>query len=117
MHWYLDVLKNYTGFSGRARRTEYWMFILFSIIVIIALSVVDGIVGLNGILILVYYLATFLPSVAVTIRRLHDTDRSGWWLLVSLVPLFGGIILLILCCLEGTSGQNQYGPDSIGSEG
>lgn len=111
MHWYLDVLKNYTGFSGRARRTEFWMFCLINFAIVIALSIIEWILGTNGIIAVLYYLAILLPAIAVSIRRLHDTDRSGWWLLICLVPFVGGIVLLIFYCLEGTAGDNQYGPN------
>lgn len=111
MHWYVDGLKNYTGFSGRAHRTEFWMYALFNFIAIIVLSIIDGIIGTNGIIVTLYYLATILPGIAVAMRRLHDTDRSGWWMLVGFVPFIGGIVLLIFFCMEGTSGDNQYGPD------
>lgn len=111
MHWYVDVLKNYVGFSGRARRTEFWMFFLFNVIIGIVLAIIEGIIGLPGVLNGLYELAILLPAIAVSMRRLHDTDRSGWWLLIAFVPLIGGIVLLIFFCLEGTSGQNQYGED------
>lgn len=111
MHWYLDVLKNYTGFSGRARRTELWMFWLINLGVVIGLTIVETIIGVPGVLSGLYNLAVLLPSIAVGMRRLHDTDRSGWWLLIAFIPLLGAIVLLIFFCLEGTSGDNQYGPD------
>ncbi|MBL7646570.1 MAG: DUF805 domain-containing protein [Candidatus Hydrogenedentes bacterium] len=111
MHWYLDVLKNYTGFTGRARRTELWMFWLVNLGIVIALSIVEGIIGMPGILSGLYNLAVLLPTIAVGMRRLHDTDRSGWWLLIAFIPFLGGIVLLIFFCLEGTKGDNQYGPD------
>jgi uncharacterized membrane protein YhaH (DUF805 family) len=114
MHWYLDVLKNYVGFSGRARRTEIWMFFLISMIVSIIISVVESVIGFPGTISGLYSLAILLPAIAVGMRRLHDTDRSGWWMLLSLIPFFGAIVLLIFFCLEGTSGQNQYGPDPKG---
>jgi uncharacterized membrane protein YhaH (DUF805 family) len=110
MHWYTDVLKKYTEFSGRARRQEYWMFFLFNFIISIVISIIDAVLGL-GFLGLIYMLAVLLPSIAVAIRRLHDTDRSGWWFLIGFVPLIGGIWLLVLLVLEGTSGENQYGAD------
>ena len=111
MHWYLDVLKNYTGFSGRARRTELWMFWLINLGIAIVLTVIESILGLPGVLSGLYNLAILLPSIAVGMRRLHDTDRTGWWLLIAFVPFVGAIVLLIFFCLEGTKGDNQYGPD------
>ncbi|MFT7652779.1 MAG: uncharacterized membrane protein YhaH (DUF805 family) [Limisphaerales bacterium] len=111
MHWYLDVLKNYAVFQGRASRQQYWMFLLFNLIVTIATVFLDSMVGANGILVLLYPLAVLIPSIAVAIRRLHDTDRSGWWLLIALVPLIGSIWLLVLFVFRGTEGSNQYGED------
>jgi uncharacterized membrane protein YhaH (DUF805 family) len=108
MDWYLAVLKQYAVFQGRARRKEYWMFTLFNIIAYIACSIVDGVLGMM-LFTPIYALAVLLPSLAVTIRRLHDTDRSGWWILIALVPAIGGIILLIFTCLEGTAGDNRFG--------
>ncbi|KGD65230.1 hypothetical protein Y5S_01664 [Alcanivorax nanhaiticus] len=109
MQWYLAVLKNYAGFSGRAHRTEYWMFVLFNIIISFVLGFVEGLFGGPGILGLIYSLAVLIPGIAVAIRRLHDTGRSGWWLLISLVPVVGFIVLLVFMVLEGESGANDYG--------
>ncbi|WP_406429052.1 DUF805 domain-containing protein [Streptomyces sp. NBC_01589] len=111
MHWYLDVLKKYAVFSGRARRQEYWMFTLFNVIAVIILAVLDKVIGTSPALIGIYYLAVLLPSLGVFVRRLHDTGRSGWWILFGLVPLVGGITLLVFSCLEGERSQNAYGPD------
>ena len=116
MDWYLKVLKNYVGFEGRARRTEYWMFFLFNIIIAIVLGIVDGVVGTRtsggfGILGGLYSLAVLLPGIAVGIRRLHDTDKSGWWMLIGFVPLIGAIVLIIFFATEGNGGSNQYGAD------
>ena len=111
MDWYIGVLKKYAVFEGRARRKEYWMFILFNFLISIAIGIVEGFAGSNGIISIVYALAIFLPSLAVTIRRLHDTNRAGWWFLIAFVPVVGGIILLIFMVLEGTSGSNDYGAD------
>ncbi len=113
MSWYLAALKNYVGFSGRARRTEYWMFFLFHLIVVVVLSVLDRLIFQDelGYLTPAYVLLTFIPSLAVTVRRLHDTGRSGWWYLISLVPLVGGIVLLVFTVSEGNTGPNAYGDD------
>ncbi len=128
MHWYVAVLARYADFTGRARRTEYWMFTLFSVLVSIALAAVDALLfgtgsfstlggGVSasftsvGILSTVYAVAVLLPTLGVTARRLHDTDRSGWWILLSLVPIIGGIVLLVFLALEGTRGPNSHGPD------
>ncbi|MEU8221909.1 DUF805 domain-containing protein [Kribbella sp. NPDC048915] len=123
MQWYIDVLKKYTVFSGRARRKEYWMFVLFSAIISIILSILDRVLGLNygpndssGWLQTIYGLAVLLPSIAVAIRRMHDTDRSGWWILINLIPCIGFIWFIVLAAQEGTAGQNQYGPDPKAAE-
>ncbi|MFK5973041.1 MAG: DUF805 domain-containing protein [Flavobacteriaceae bacterium] len=116
MNWYIKVIKQYADFKGRARRREYWMFALFNIIVIMALLLVAGMIGsatdsveLVSIPIMIYYVAIILPSIAVAVRRLHDINKSGWYYLVSLIPLIGGIWLLVLLCTEGERGDNQYG--------
>ena len=108
MDWYLAVLKKYAVFHGRARRQEYWMFVLFNFIFSIVAGFVDGLLG-SVALGVIYSLAIFIPSLAVSVRRLHDTGRSGWWLLIGLVPLLGMIILLIFAALEGDEASNEYG--------
>ena len=121
MSWYLQALKKYAVFSGRSRRMEYWYFVLFNIIVSIVLGVIDGLLGTSGssagagLLSGIYGLAVLIPSLAVTVRRLHDTDRTGWWILIALVPLIGVIVLLVFALLEGTPGDNQYGPNPKGA--
>lgn len=111
MNWFLDVVKNkYASFNGRARRQEYWMFTLFYIIGYVVLAVIDAVVG-TMVLALIYSLALLLPSLGVAIRRLHDTNRSGWWLLISFLPLIGAIVLLVFLVTEGDKSDNQYGPD------
>jgi len=118
MNWYLEVLKKYAVFDGRARRKEYWFFALFNTIIALVLALVDmGLGTFNaefgwGVLSGIYILAVFLPTIGVAIRRLHDTDRSGWWILISLIPFIGAIWIFVLLVLDGTAGQNQYGPDS-----
>ena len=120
MNWYLKVLKNYAVFSGRARRQEYWFFTLFNFIIAIALAFVDGFAGSFdpqtgfGFLSGLYSLAVFIPTLAVTVRRLHDTSRTGWWLLMVFIPLIGVIVLLIFMLLDSTSGPNEYGMDPKG---
>ena len=121
MNWYIGVLKRYFDFDGRARRMEYWMFGLISTIIFIVLALVDHATGTwhmdtrYGLLSGIYLLAVLLPSIAVTVRRLHDTDRSGWWILISLVPLIGGIVMLVFMCLDGTPGANRFGPNPKGA--
>ncbi|MEU6162788.1 DUF805 domain-containing protein [Streptomyces tanashiensis] len=110
MNWYLDVLKKYAVFNGRARRKEFWMFELFNIIISIVLNVVDMSLDIQ-LLSLIYTVGIFLPSLAVTVRRLHDTGRSGWWVLIGLVPLVGFIILLVFTVQEGEQQQNAHGPN------
>ncbi|WP_432085863.1 DUF805 domain-containing protein [Streptomyces sp. bgisy095] len=110
MNWYLDVLKKYAVFSGRARRKEFWMFTLFNFIAAVILAILDNVLGIQ-ILSIIYTLAVFLPALGVSVRRLHDTGRSGWWILIALVPLVGGIVLLVFNCLEGEQQQNAYGPN------
>ncbi len=115
MNWYLEVLKKYAVFSGRARRKEYWFFVLFNIIISIVLAVIDGVTGSfsaeagMGLLGGIYTLAVLIPGIAVSVRRLHDTERSGWWLLIALVPLIGAIVLLVFMVQDSKPGQNQYG--------
>ena len=114
MNWYLEVWKKYAVFSGRARRKEYWMFILFNIIISFLIGFVAGIVGMAidvnlEFLSAIYGLAILIPSIAVTVRRLHDTDRSGWWLFIAFVPIIGWIALFVFYVQDGTPGQNRYG--------
>jgi uncharacterized membrane protein YhaH (DUF805 family) len=117
MSWYLQVLSKYATFTGPARRREYWVFSLLSIAIMIALLVVDVMLGMMnaeagiGLLSGLYTLAIFVPSLAVGVRRLHDTGRSGWWMLLLLVPLVGSLWLLVLMLLDGERSPNQFGPD------
>ncbi|WP_149179490.1 DUF805 domain-containing protein [Streptomyces sp. TRM49041] len=108
MSWYLAVLKNYAGFSGRARRTEYWMFMLFSMIFTIVLAGI-GVAIETMIPYALYYVAVLVPSIAVTVRRLHDTGRSAWWLLMYFVPLVGAIVMLVFLATDGQHEENKYG--------
>lgn len=115
MNWYLEVLRKYAVFSGRARRKEYWMFAVFNIIISIILGIIDAVLFKKsetdlGILGAIYALAVLLPSLAVSVRRLHDTGRSGWWLLISFIPLLGWLVLLIFMILDSEPGDNEYGP-------
>lgn len=117
MNWYLEALKKYAVFSGRARRKEYWFFVLFSFIVSMVLAMADGMTGSvsalagMGTLRGIYAIAVLIPSIAVTVRRLHDTGRTGWWLLVALIPLIGAIVLLVFMVLESNADSNEYGPN------
>jgi uncharacterized membrane protein YhaH (DUF805 family) len=119
--WYLEVLKKYAVFSGRARRAEYWYFVLFNLIVVIVLSGIDALLGTFnvvqgvGLLSGIYSLAVLIPTLAVTVRRLHDIDRTGWWILINLIPLVGTIVLLVFAVTDGTPGSNRYGPNPKGT--
>ena len=115
MNWYLHVLKNYATFSGRARRKEYWMFFLISALISIVLTLLDILLGTYsveyeaGLFSGLYSLLILIPSIAVVVRRLHDTDRSGWWILISLIPLIGVIVLFVFMCLDSQPGTNRFG--------
>jgi uncharacterized membrane protein YhaH (DUF805 family) len=112
MNWNLDVLKNkYAVFSGRARRTEYWMFFLFNLLIAIGIAIIEAVIGTGGILGIVFSLAMLVPGIAVTVRRLHDTERTGWWILISLIPFLGWIVLLVFMVLDSHPGDNAYGPN------
>ena len=120
MHWYLDVLKKYAVFGGRARRKEYWLFTLFNMIIAYVLLAIDYLLGTDfgsgsGLLETLYTLAVFLPGLAVFVRRLHDTGRSGWWFFIAFVPLVGWIVLFVFMVLDSQSGSNKYGenPKSV----
>ena len=151
MNWYLLALKKYATFSGRSRRQEYWMFFLFNVIISIVLALLDQLLGLKltseginntGVLGVIYSLATFVPGLSIAVRRLHDTNRSGWFLLMPIAPyilvilglilrgfgsiliIIGGlavlglaILLIVWLATEGTSGENQYGSDPKGTNG
>lgn len=125
INWYKKVVfENYVNFSGRARRSEYWYFVLMSILISIGIGIIEGFLGLNsyesndfgfqvqgGILSNIYMLAVFLPGLGVTVRRLQDTNKSGWLVLLALIPLVGAIILIVFLAMEGDNGKNEYGPD------
>lgn len=116
LNWYVGVLKQYTTFTGRARRKEYWFFFLVTVVICIALGVVDGIIGTVsrsgiGVLSTLYSLATLIPGLAVGVRRLHDTNRSGWWLLICLVPIIGVIVLIVFLVQDSQAEANAYGPN------
>ena len=121
MNWYLKVVRdNYANFSGRAQRVEYWMFVLINVVISVVLSIVEQTAGLTsepdalgnaqGFLTPIYSLIVLIPSMAVTVRRLHDVGKSGWWILIALTCI-GVIPLLIWYISEGTPGDNQYGPN------
>lgn len=132
--WMLLPLRRYFEFSGRSRPREYWLFALFLFLCMLVLSIAEGVLGLGsseewfyrngfnmragashqgGVLVGLFALATLIPSIALTVRRLHDTDRSAWWLLLAFIPLIGQIWLLILMIIGGTRGPNRFGPDPV----
>ncbi|MDA3861692.1 MAG: DUF805 domain-containing protein [Melioribacteraceae bacterium] len=109
MSWFLAVVKNYAGFSGRARRKEYWMFQLFNILFLIVAVVLDFVLETYFVLTSLYSLALIIPSLAVTVRRLHDTGKSGWMMFISFIPIIGTIWLLFFLVTDSNFGENQYG--------
>ena len=121
MNWYLKCLKQYIDFWGRARRKEYWMFTLWNIVItmfLAALAAIGTEIGSDSsvsyipmVLYLLYGLFILIPSFTVSVRRLHDIGKSGWWILISLIPVIGGIILLVWYCTEGQRCENEWGPD------
>ncbi len=120
MVFYFTVLRKYAVFAGRARLKEYWMYVLISAVVVLVLGIVNGLMGADVPALPVYYsLAVVLPSLAVTVRRLHDTDRSGWWLLILLVPIVGAIVILVFMATPGGETANRFGasPQVVGGEG
>ncbi|MFA5185060.1 MAG: DUF805 domain-containing protein [Patescibacteria group bacterium] len=124
MNYYLEVLKKYAVFTGRATRAEYWYFFLFNILASIAIGIVVAVIksASNDVLNLsllgnLYSLAVLCPGLAVGIRRLHDTNRSGWWILIGLIPLIGTIILIVFLATDSQPGSNQYGPNPKGAKG
>ncbi len=115
MKWYLEVWRKYAVFAGRAGRREYWWFFLFNLVFSLALGLVEIVTGCFGagigLLSVLYSLAVFVPSLAVTVRRLHDTGRCGWWVLVGLIPFVGVVVLLVFMVRDGAPGENRYGPN------
>lgn len=126
MEWMIMPLKRYADFSGRSRRKEYWMFFLLILIVGVVLAMftgsfaamtdptsaaAEGAMGAGSIIMILFYLAIFIPALAVQVRRFHDQDKSGWFVLLGFIPFVGGIIVLVFMCLEGTKGENRFGPD------
>jgi len=107
---------NYVNFSGRACRSEYWYWVLFVIVGSIVAVIIDRIIGIR-LIDTIFGLATIVPSIAVSVRRLHDIDRTGWWLLIDFVPLIGWIVLIVWFCTAGTAGSNRFGPDPLSALG
>ena len=123
MNWYLEVLKKYTVFGGRAGRPEYWYFVLFNVAASLILEFLDGLFGTFsnsariGLLGSLYSLAVLCPTIGVGMRRLHDINRSGWWLLIGFIPIVGWIVLIVWAATGSDPGQNQYGsgPEPAGT--
>jgi len=116
MNWYLTVLKKYAVFSGRARRREYWIFLLVNFAVICVITMVEAMMGIavgspQSALSILYGLAIFIPELAVSVRRLHDTGRTGFWLLIALIPVLGWIVLLVFALQDSEPGANRFGPN------
>ena len=120
MIWYHEVVRKYAVFGGRARRMEYWFFNLINLVIVILLAFIDWTAGWvfissagerYGTLTSVYNIAILIPALAVTIRRLHDTGRSGWWVLINFIPLIGLILIIVFLAEKGEHGVNEYGPD------
>jgi len=117
MEWYIKVLTNYSNFDGRARRMEYWMFQLINLLFSLGLLLVGLLLGLGfgafpfAFISIIYAIGIFIPSIAVTVRRLHDTGKSGWVILLGFIPFVGAIILLVFLLSDSTYGTNQYGPN------
>ena len=117
MKWFVKCLKQYADFGGRARRTEFWMFVLFNIIFSVVASLIDRAIGFKigaiqmGIIGLIYSLAVLIPALAVSVRRLHDIGKSGWMILINLIPFIGWIWFIVLMVKDSQPGENQYGPN------
>jgi uncharacterized membrane protein YhaH (DUF805 family) len=114
MEWYLLALKKYKDFDGRSKRNEYWYFVLFNFLISLVLGFIDGLLHLTipgsglGVLGGLYSLVVLVPGIAAGIRRLHDTGRSGWWLLIAFIPLIGVIVLIVFLASESQPERNQY---------
>lgn len=135
MEWMILPLKRYAQFAGRSRRKEYWLYFLFFVLGAFVAAIVDSLLGYghstsqvtansafynyssNGPVGVIWLVVNFVPLLAVSVRRLHDIDKSGWWLLISLIPFVGSIVLLVFYCLEGTRGPNRFGPDPLSPMG
>ena len=111
MNWYLKAMKQYVDFSGRARRKEYWMYFLVYFLITLVCGVVEGVLSMPGTLTTIVALVHLLPSLGVTVRRLHDTGRSGWWILLSFIPIIGALVLLYFMVISGEPQDNAYGPN------
>lgn len=117
LNWYLTALRKYAVFEGRARRKEFWFFVLFYLLFYLLVVIVDRVFGTYdvewdvGLFEVCYSLAFLIPYLAVAVRRLHDTERSGWWIFIALIPIGGIVWLIVLLSLDGDSGENRFGAD------
>lgn len=111
MQWFILAMKNFRNFSGRARRKEYWMFFLFYMILAMVFSFVDIVLGLPAIFLNIFIIVMLVPTIAICVRRLHDTGRSGWWYLINFVPVIGFIVWLVFTVQAGETQDNRFGPD------
>ncbi len=112
MNYYIDVLKKYAVFSGRATRKEYWMFVLYNMLISFAFNflIIFGVkVSIVFVLSMLFLLAIFIPSIAVLVRRLHDTNHSGWWAFINFIPVIGMIVLFVFLVTDSQAGENKYG--------
>ena len=117
MNYFIDPLKKYATFGGRASRKEYWMFTLWVIIISMVLSFVLGFIGndtISNLVLIGFLLVILVPAIALAVRRLHDIDKSGWWYLINFVPFIGVIIFLVFMVLPSNPGENTYGPNPYG---
>ena len=112
MKYYLDVLKKYAVFSGRSSRKEYWMFILINMVIVMGISVIDSIAGTKGLIGTIYGFALIIPVIALTVRRLHDVGKAGYWYFISVIPLIGTVWLLMLLLKDSDEGTNKFGNNS-----
>lgn len=112
MEHYVGVLKKYAVFEGRSTRSEFWYFVLFNFLIAVAIGIVEGVIFRGSMVLgILYSLAVFIPGLAVTVRRLHDIGKSGWWILIWLIPLIGWIVLLVFYVTDSEPGVNAYGPN------
>jgi uncharacterized membrane protein YhaH (DUF805 family) len=112
IQYFTDAVTNhYFDFNGRTRRTAFWYFVLVYFIIAVVLGIIQSVAHLGSILTALLSLALLLPNLGIAVRRLHDTNRSGWWILIGLIPIIGWIVLIIWYCEAGTTGSNQFGPD------
>lgn len=130
MEWMLAPYKRYADFDGRSSRREYWMFQLLFVLVFLVIGGVfiafdsRGVTSIGpslledagGVALAIFFLGSLIPQLSVTVRRLHDQDKSGWYYLINFIPYVGGLIMLVFMCTRGTDGENQYGPDPLNSE-